>query len=157
MNRSERRQDAPEHRVGHADRPEAQPDDQAEARVDQGEHRQVAADPLADLVHRPGRQAHLALAEEPDDPVAQVLAVHQHEQDQDQDERPDPQGSRYGPTAVWSRSGTTARETTFTGLHAPRVLRRRLAERPGHVPCPTSVSRSSVSSSLRLEPRQLLS
>ena len=64
------------------------------------EHRQVAADPLADLLHRPGRQADLTLAEEPDDPVAQVLAAHEHEQDQDQDEAPhpeEPEGGADGP------------------------------------------------------------
>ena len=69
-----RRQTSPEHRERHADHPQPQPDDQPETRVDQREHREVAADPLADLLHRPGRQADLAVAEEPDDPVAELVS-----------------------------------------------------------------------------------
>ena len=89
MNRRSRRQAAPEDGEGDADQLQAHTDDQPEARVHEGERRQVARDPLADLLHRPGRQADLAVAEEADDPVAQLFSAHQHEQHEDQDEAAD--------------------------------------------------------------------
>ena len=110
----QRRQAAPEHRVGHADRPQPQPDDQPEARVDQRERRQVAADPLADLLHRPGRQADLAVAEEADDPVAEVLAAHQHEQDQDQHEAADAEEFQVGADGPLEPGLTSGCSTTST-------------------------------------------
>jgi hypothetical protein len=83
-------------------------------RVDQREHREVAADPLADLLHRPGRQANLAVAEEPDNPVAKLLAAHEHELHQDEHEAADPQEFQVGPMDERSRSWNCGCVTTCT-------------------------------------------
>ena len=127
-----RRQATPEHRVRHADRPEAQADDQPVPRVDQRDHRQVAADPLADLAHGPGREVDLALAEELDDPVSQVLPVHEHEQDQDEHETTDAEELQVGADG---RLEALPERGLLDDPHVHRLVPRddRRVERLGHV------------------------
>ena len=52
------------------------------AGVDDQLHEQESADPLAGVVHRLGHHGEPAVAHQPDQAIAQVLALQQHEHDQ---------------------------------------------------------------------------
>ena len=72
--------------IGHADQPQADADRNAVGDVHDQLHQQVAADPLAGVAQRLGRPVQIAGADQPDEPVAQVLPLQQHEHDEDDDD-----------------------------------------------------------------------
>ncbi len=123
--------------------PSPNADAQPETRVDQGEARQVTADPVTDLLHRSGGQADVVVTEEPNDSVAESLAAHEHEQDQDEYKAANPQEFQVGPN-----SRTDLRQQR--GLRHDLNLGDRLA-RPGYrrdSPSSPSLHRPSLSTGI---------
>ena len=53
-----------------------------EGDIDQELHEQVARDAVARIVHRPSRGADASLADEPDEPAAEIFALQKHEDDE---------------------------------------------------------------------------
>ena len=80
------REHAPEHWIGHTDQPQADADGNADSDVHDQLHQQIPADPLGGVAQGLGCPVQIAGAEEPDEPVAQVLPLQQHEHDEDDDD-----------------------------------------------------------------------
>lgn len=78
-------EESPEERVGDAQQEQTDRDAGPEARVDDGLREQVAADALGGLVEGARGGGEPAVAGEPDQPVAQVLALDQHEDHERED------------------------------------------------------------------------
>ncbi len=82
-----RGQEAPEQGVGHAEQQEAHRDAQAEARVDDRLHEQVAADAVPGLVQCAGGRGEPLVADEPDESIPKVRLLDQHEDHENEDRR----------------------------------------------------------------------
>ena len=80
----QRREHAPQERVGHADDPEPDADEHAEGGVHAELGEEVGAEPARGVVHRHRRAVQVARPEQADHAVAQVLALHQQEHDDHQ-------------------------------------------------------------------------
>ncbi len=71
----------------HPDEQQSQAEEQAECAIDDRLHQQESADPLARLVDELGGGDDLPVACQPDDAIAQLLALLKHEDDQDDGQR----------------------------------------------------------------------
>ena len=108
---------APEQRVGHADKIETDRDADAVSHIDQELHEQIARDAVARIVHGARGGADAPLADEPDEPAAQIFALEKHEDDQHQHKRAVPSGPSSGAMMTCTSSNGFALEvsTTWTG------------------------------------------
>ena len=109
--------------------------------VDHRLHQQEATDPLARLVDELGGGDDLALARQPDDPVAQLLALQEHEDDQDDGQGSSPRYSSSGLRNEVNRdiqAGLCGSTITAVGRRRRSAPNRRSA--PRHCPRPRRVA-----------------
>ena len=88
--RTERR---PDQRVRHAEDVKPEPGGDAVDQIDQGLHQQLPADTGSRLIERLRRDCQLAVAEQPNQPIAQIPAFEQHEDHHRQHEPGGPHGA----------------------------------------------------------------
>ena len=79
MNRAQSAQHRPDQGIWHAQELQDDSGHDAINQIHQRLHQQLAADPAAGLIERAGRYRELAVADEANQPVAQIPALEQHE------------------------------------------------------------------------------
>ena len=80
------RQQSPQQRIRNAEHPQPDRNRYGVDDVDDQLHEQIAAHPLACILKRLGSAVKVAVADQPDEAVAQILALEQHEDDDDDDQ-----------------------------------------------------------------------
>ena len=134
-----RRDDPPHHRARHADHRQRAADDDAETDIEQHLRDEIARQPVGGVAHRRRRALQVAGADEADEAVAQVLALHEDENDEDRHERGGGQ-RRSGGAGIFLQDRQDARRRRHDldrygclrlGLEERRLLLRRLGFRCG--------------------------
>jgi hypothetical protein len=78
---------APEDRIGNADKAQSQPNDDSEGRVDSGQGQEVPAEPLRSVIEGLRGPVQIIRADETDESVAQIASLEQDEDHKNDDDR----------------------------------------------------------------------